>query len=245
MPLFLLPIVTMAFFGLVWINIRNEKFTNAKSIIHLALLTNLATLAVGFALQARVPMGGFLEVFGETSLILAVIYAFFIPMDLKKLSLTLISACIVLTILSFLGGLKMSPYLYTHLSWWQQFSVQYHILMGGLLLFSLICLGTLIFGKNNENADEVAGMARTGVLTAVFIFILGQVADMMWAFSATGQLIAWNYAFMLKFFLFMIMLLPVISRPQWFKQKRSKLLFDAMTIFLVFLVNLAEWGGVF
>lgn len=245
MPLFLLPIVTMAFYGLVWINVRNEKYVNAKSVIHVAMLSNLATLAVGFAMQARVPMYGFLEVFGETALILAIIYAFFIPMDLKKLSLSIATACIILTILSFMGGLKLTPYLYTYLSWWQQFSIQYHILMGGFLLFSLLCLATIIFGKDNENAAEISRFARTGVLLALVAFILGQVADMMWAFSVTGDIIVWNNAFMLKLFLLAVLILPLISQLGWFKQARGKTLFDGMTILLVFLINLAEWGGLF
>lgn len=237
--------IALVFYGVVFGNILFDKTMAAKSFIHVALLANIVVLAVIFVGFKRVPMGGFLEIGSETALILGAIYGLLIPFDLKKLSLGLVGGCIVCLIVSLFGGMLPAPTLFTYVSWWQQFSVQAHILAGGLLLFSLICYGTLIFGKNSPNVDpnEITGFARTGLIAAVLVFVLGILASQMWNFTVTGELLLWDKRMLMKYVLTCLLLLPLVSQMTWFKAARNKYLFNSIAIALVFLINLYEWGG--
>lgn len=245
MPLFIFPIITLIAYIFIFGNILFDKHIGAKSFAHMALLCNIVTLAVIFIIQTRVPMGGFFEVGAETALILGVIYTVFIPVDLKKLSLYLMGGCIICMIVSLLGGFKLATHLAVYISWWMQFSVQAHLLAGGLLLFSIICYGSLVFGKNSPDVDpnEIAGFARTGLTAAVLVFVLGILCTQMWNFTITGELLIWDKRMLMKLFLLCIMLLPLVSQISWFKTARNKNLFDGMAIVLVFIINLYEWGG--
>lgn len=243
MPLFILLIIALAAYIFVFGNILFDKHLGAKSFSNVALLCNIVPLAIIFMNQTRLPMGGFFEAGAETALILGAIYTVFIPVDLKKLSLFIIGGCIVCLIVSLFGGL--APHLAAYISWWLQFSVQAHLLAGGLLLFSLICYGSLVFGKTGAAIDpnEITGFARAGLLVTVLVFILGILCTQMWYFTVSGELLLWNKRLLLNFALLCLLLLPLISQISWFKDLRNKHLFDGMVTVLVFIINLYEWGG--
>lgn len=241
------PIITVVAYIFIFGNIWFNKHINAKSFAHVALLCNIVTIAIIYVTQRRVPMGGFLEVGAETALVLGVIYALFIPIDLRKLSLWVVGGAIVFGIISFAGGLELLPYLYTYVSWWQQLSIQAHILANGFLVFSLICYGSLIFGKNAAHVDpkEITGFARMSLTAAILVFVLGILATLLWNFAVTGELLLWDTRLLMKLLLLCALLVPLVSQAAWFKKPLAKTKFDGMVTALVFLVNLYEWGGLF
>lgn len=245
MPFFIFPIIALVAYIVVFGSILFDKHLGAKSFSNVALLCNIIPVAVVFISETRLPMGGFLEVGTETALILGVIYTVFIPVNLKKLSLFTIGGCIVCLIMSLLGGFQTAPDLAAYISWWLQFSVQAHILAGGLLLFSLICYGSLVFGKTSSAHDpnEIANFACVGLLVTVLVFMLGILCTQMWYFTVSGELLLWNKRMLLNFALLCLLLLPLFSQMSWFKEARNKHLFDGMVTVLVFVVNLYEWGG--
>lgn len=243
MPLFIFPIITILAYLFVGGNIWFNKPLAAKSFSNLAVMCNLIVLAVIFAFLKRVPLGGFLETSAEMALILGVIYTFFIPVDLKRLSLTIIGICAALMVIALFGGLKLQEQLAVYISWWLQLSIQAHLLANGFLLFSLICLFTVIFDKDKTHAEEIAGFAHKGVLFTQLVLVLGLLCTMMWNFVSAGEMLLWNKALMLNLMFITVLLLPLVSRQTWFKELRHKLMFDAMVITLVFLINLTEWGG--
>lgn len=243
MPLFLFPVLTVLAYAFVGGNIIFDKHTGAKSFSHLAVMLNLVTLAIIFATQKRMPLGGLFETCAEMALVIGVIYAFFIPMDLKKLSLTMVGVSIILMVVSFFGGLKPFPHLSEYVSWWLQFSMQSHLLAGGLLLFCLICLFNTVLSKDKSHTEEILSFARTGLLTALAVLVLGVLCNMMWNFVVTGEMLLWTKRLLMNFAFVMVLVLPLVFKPAWFKEARNKTMFDIMVIALVFLVNLAEWGG--
>lgn len=243
-PLIIIPILTIAAYVVTLVSIILSKHMGSKSFIHLALLGNFIALALVYMTQNRLPMGGAFETCVEAALIVGLAYAFVVPYDQRNLSLAAVSACIVLMLLSLAQGMTMYPNNHVMVSWWFQLSHQTRLLLNGFLLFSLLCLGTLIFSKINHETAEIHNFAHTSIIVGIVIYLVWLVMQMEWCFSVVGDIIQWDSGLMLALAMPAFLVLALIVQEGWFKQPKTAIKFKALLVLAVLAVNVTEWGGI-
>lgn len=236
-------IIAIAGYAATLFCVVRNNYMVAKSFIQVALFGNFLNLVLMSLLQSRLPVGGLLETCSEAALVLGLAYAVVLRYEHRRLAMVVIAACIALMLLSLARGVNMHPYNYVMASMWYQLTCQLRLLLNGVLLFCLLCLGTLIFSKAEPYADDIRRFARTGVILSIVIYLLWLLVQMQWCFSAVGDGLQWDSRLMLALAMPVFLALALVSQTGWFKQPKAVIKFDALLILAVLAANVMEWGG--
>lgn len=243
-PLYLIPLLGIVAYAVALSAAVADKPMAVKTFSRLGAFANAVILALIVLAKQRLPMGGAFEMCNEAALIVGLLYALFIPWSQRRLAIGFMIVSLLVTAACFLQGMAFYPDYYINISLWFQASQQLHLLFNGFLLFTLVCYGTAIFARNDEDVEAPAAYAAKSVFASLLVFIAVLAVGLGWQYTVNGEILLWEKDFMLKGFMLIFLAAALLTQKEWFKDLKHKVKFDAVAVLLVLVLNVAEWGGV-